>query len=598
MSEQITSFDYSSTFIVGNERYVPSTAEVTKSLQILLEGALKRGGVRTEKGHISKVGREVANKIFDSILERKVNLVDTRSIIDNLYESMKSSDYWESDKNGDIVRIFQSLRGKYQFLLARSTAGLSPSEKPLTLISASERAKQWRVDNHKDRIDPVKIDEEYDRLSQKAKELTVQTDAMNSKLVGEVQESSIPEGTPSEDGGIIDHVDQTDEPKREPLMRRMLGAVGQRLKEKKGRLAIMVSAGILCLGLSGSDRVANTTLIESVPTSGKGMQPTSQVVEGPKDRATAVLPDQGGWEMQFPIQDVDISSSSEDKPSEKRNPAESTSDETGIDGNFTDMDQPNARQSPLTEVRDDMAAGNDRITDILSRLLIGYFPNEGRLDLSESFVPQDLIEIPTNLVNVVFRGGAEKHLISERALPYFVSFIEECQKKGYNNIFIGDTYRSYDSQRKVHESNPKGSAQAGHSQHQSGLAFDMYLLNPDGTLGPINQDIIDIASRHGIVHPLSWDTPHFLVIDAIEDGLIDSLKQTNDPNAISNELIMAQLNLSHNTITANRDVALREVDGIVHATPLAIKQYQRDTSRNQAEVTRTQGKQYGVNRIS
>lgn len=180
----------------------------------------------------------------------------------------------------------------------------------------------------------------------------------------------------------------------------------------------------------------------------------------------------------------------------------------------------------------------------IKAIISGDFRHNGELGLSETYIPSDLVEIQAEDIKATLWAGAGNHLISEKALPSLTAFIDECYQKGYTNLMIAHTYRSYAEQDAVHEKNPNGVAKAGKSQHQTGGAFDLYMLGDGGKLLPINGEIIDLALKHGIIHPLPKDTPHFFVLGVVYEGDIANVVGSQDPNKIINELAMLNLGIS------------------------------------------------------
>lgn len=86
--------------------------------------------------------------------------------------------------------------------------------------------------------------------------------------------------------------------------------------------------------------------------------------------------------------------------------------------------------------------------------------------------------------------------------------------------FIGYAYRSYQEQLGLWQgkncaNNPScGVAPAGKSMHQAGIAADLFCAGISGgslvELKVVPQSAIDNALNFGYVHPVTWDTPHFV----------------------------------------------------------------------------------------
>ena len=101
-------------------------------------------------------------------------------------------------------------------------------------------------------------------------------------------------------------------------------------------------------------------------------------------------------------------------------------------------------------------------------------------------------------------------------------------------------YRSYGEQEYAYRKQTTGDvAKPGYSQHQTGLAIDLDTNIPYSVL-------VDVANKHGFVHPFSlesgWsDPPHWFYLDGIYPGLtqmiIDAGKNPNDINVINEVLL-------------------------------------------------------------
>lgn len=139
--------------------------------------------------------------------------------------------------------------------------------------------------------------------------------------------------------------------------------------------------------------------------------------------------------------------------------------------------------------------------------------------------------VPPNLV--YFREYSlwdYKHpLLRESSIYYVRRFLEVAESQGYD-LKIAYGYRSYDEQKEIHDSNPSGSAEPGYSQHQTGLAIDIFYIK-DGTIQSLPIWVIDDARNYGIVHPFPGDPPHFYALDALYPGLTTVMLNNGiDPN--------------------------------------------------------------------
>lgn len=523
-------------------------------------------------------------------------------------------------------------------LLARSTANLSPSEAPLTSKSALQRAKQWRVDNGLEKIDPKLVDAEYQRLSTRATELAAGVTIQNEALIAEAQAAptrdeggvvaavaeNAPEPTPDPtlattvtEGPVADVLDETDgtpvslfepppaptpdpdlattvteglvadvpfdapapmiaippnsvaesivspdraaapvdgsrvdENRKKPSAPELLKRVTDRMRSfcaiPRHTARPLLALGLVCLGILEGYAQMHRTNVPNVPDQGLGKQPIALVVPDQVNRGPqnfVYTPPMSAWEEVT------------------RSPAQPEVSATGGDGHVDTEPASRNTVPPPVQPEKDMKpirqpqqrpdqSKNDRQVQVdttaaidngLSAVLQGQWPHEGKLSLPESYVPQDLIEISAHDIKATLWNGTKNHLISEKAFPALKSFLDACSQAGYPNLMLAHTYRSYEEQKGIHSQNPNGAALEGKSQHQTGMAFDLYLLNSDGSLAPINQEIINIAKKHGIVHPLPRDTPHFFVLEALNQGIMNQVLKSDDPNKTINELVMLRV---------------------------------------------------------
>ncbi len=101
--------------------------------------------------------------------------------------------------------------------------------------------------------------------------------------------------------------------------------------------------------------------------------------------------------------------------------------------------------------------------------------------LSSSFVPSDLVNIPTEC-------AISNMQISNKAYNDFMRLCNAASQSG-NPIIVKSGYRSYQTQDSLYKDSvanngvytaDRGSARAGHSEHQTGLAIDIYSKNQPG----------------------------------------------------------------------------------------------------------------------
>ena len=139
--------------------------------------------------------------------------------------------------------------------------------------------------------------------------------------------------------------------------------------------------------------------------------------------------------------------------------------------------------------------------------------------ISASFVP-----------NVISQPGVQIYSGAAEALSKYGQYLES---QGYT-LYITSGYRSYGEQAELHEENSNGAAPPGESQHQTGLAVDLYLVDDQGNLSEIPNNLISAAPQFGIAHPLAWDRPHFFVLSAVL-GNPNSWKNTFNPVATTSD---------------------------------------------------------------
>ncbi len=128
-------------------------------------------------------------------------------------------------------------------------------------------------------------------------------------------------------------------------------------------------------------------------------------------------------------------------------------------------------------------------------------------------------------------------------------------------IAVHEGYRSFEDQGKL--SSAVTSAGPGDSQHQSGFAFDIYFIAPNGKVLVDSSNFTaeearivseshkrweQIAVKHGITKPLSWDTPHYVATQPLFDAAIGILQNKN----VSPDLLNAlQQKIRDGVITNN-----------------------------------------------
>jgi len=177
--------------------------------------------------------------------------------------------------------------------------------------------------------------------------------------------------------------------------------------------------------------------------------------------------------------------------------------------------------------------------DLLSRAVVGG--SSGRT-IEEEYVPADLVLLREAVpgVSLVWKG----QLISEAAVPYINAWVNHLREEHGIYLRLAHGYRDWEAQRAT----GKYGAAPGHSQHQLGIAFDVYKYYdwrgehtpctiPDNSQCEPFLDIIEDGLGYGIVHPIPDDSPHFLAVgmfgeefmkdvselDYLDDGYYDRI---------------------------------------------------------------------------
>ncbi|HET7099018.1 MAG TPA: D-alanyl-D-alanine carboxypeptidase family protein [Patescibacteria group bacterium] len=150
--------------------------------------------------------------------------------------------------------------------------------------------------------------------------------------------------------------------------------------------------------------------------------------------------------------------------------------------------------------------------------------------------------VPPNLVHVKDIPGvieSKDILLNQNAADALAKFAKYAQSQGYT-LYIADGYRSYDEQAQLHNENPTGSATPGNSEHQTGLAMDIYYVNASGEIKVLPGRIIAKAPDFGIIHPVADDPPHFFVIDGlgIDTSNFNVVARTENDYILLNEAII------------------------------------------------------------
>lgn len=146
------------------------------------------------------------------------------------------------------------------------------------------------------------------------------------------------------------------------------------------------------------------------------------------------------------------------------------------------------------------------------------------------------------------------------------SLLEDSDVSGYLTscgncrLFINSGFRSIEDQQKLRDAeciegqatSSCGVANAGHSQHHSGRALDLYIIKhlTDGkyeylSVEPLQKDLLEA----GFVHPISWDTPHYFLPEPVE---VPVQVSANQPPISTLPMIMQKANaqeIDNDTLT-------------------------------------------------
>ena len=186
-------------------------------------------------------------------------------------------------------------------------------------------------------------------------------------------------------------------------------------------------------------------------------------------------------------------------------------------------------------------------TGVNNDLLMNAAVGPGGITLTENYVPEDLVSLG-NAVPNAFHNAWHDPEIREDAVEYIQDWADAIYKELGAVPYFTYGYRSYELQDELHQGNPNGAYEAGDSQHQNGLAFDVpqFVTTENGQLvwhktcttrGRKECEVavraIEIAQEYGIAHPLDWDGPHFFVAAAISDTLTEYVQSIEDPVSTS-----------------------------------------------------------------
>lgn len=133
--------------------------------------------------------------------------------------------------------------------------------------------------------------------------------------------------------------------------------------------------------------------------------------------------------------------------------------------------------------------------------------------------------VPRNLVNLDKALGGKfwirvKSIKARKEIVGNIEKILKAMKKYSCTPFVGYVYRSYQEQKALYDGKGCtpgvvcGVAPPGKSTHQAGIAADLFCMGLDANnkavLKSVPKEIITNSKSYGFIHPVSWDTPHFV----------------------------------------------------------------------------------------
>lgn len=215
----------------------------------------------------------------------------------------------------------------------------------------------------------------------------------------------------------------------------------------------------------------------------------AESVQSKDDSRENVDPEQGSTPDLQTSEDVDIAGTSPDDDDNDSTPAPSESETARI---ISEIPVPNASDeesseddasSPTADASEPSEAPEDGMPDdVDSPDSITVIVNKLR-SLPADFVPEDLVELPTQIT-----GDSEK--LREEAADAVETMFAAAEDDSIE-LEVVSSYRSYEYQQRLfdnyqeqygNEGTDRMSARPGHSEHQTGLAFDVDTPQGDHTL--------------------------------------------------------------------------------------------------------------------
>jgi peptidoglycan/xylan/chitin deacetylase (PgdA/CDA1 family) len=205
----------------------------------------------------------------------------------------------------------------------------------------------------------------------------------------------------------------------------------------------------------------------------------------------------------------------------------------------------------IPPVKTEIAPDNYDINDLIDDVLLQ--PKFiGNLNLDDNYIPQKLV----NLSDYKIINRDSDVQLQESTIVPLQGFIKDAKVLGYE-IGVLQGYRSFTEQKELNIQNPDTAAPAGSSAHQTGYAVDLVITDKDfKTYKDIPKELIPLAEKNGLVHPLGWDSPHFVVVRGISPNLPEIIKEHNlvSTENYGNTSMNAFLNDIFQKITDNPEV--------------------------------------------
>ncbi len=180
--------------------------------------------------------------------------------------------------------------------------------------------------------------------------------------------------------------------------------------------------------------------------------------------------------------------------------------------------------------------------DCTAQVLFSIPTDEPRGLIYTSTYPQvDLVPLDPSIPFMPNMPADYVPTLTKIAADALLAFVDDVKQQTGEQIYVAHTYRPF---------YPYDPLAAGTSQHQTGLAVDLY-HGPD--LNSV-EDIpgeLDIANQHGWVRAFDFETPHYFFLDGVGKGytmalLARGVRINANQYAVTNALIAAYQTLTGN----------------------------------------------------